>query len=200
MIEGTQVYSRSATHVAFFVPIAPRQKGNRKVIRKRPGRRGAWSDGAVAAALRGLGVTPPKPKGGLFVASNDADKAAEDALVHALRPLAPPEPWAGVIGMDVLFVYPVPGRFDAEQRRLALARTIRPTSTGYHHHDRGNVLKLLEDAMQAAGFYTNDSNVCEGPVSKVFGEVAGYAVTVKVLPDLQVCPRGAAKRKRKARA
>ena len=197
MHEGTQVYTRSDTAIAFFIPVAPRQKGNSKVIRRRRGRRGAWSDGAVAAALRGIGAAAPRPKGGLFVASNDADKAAEDALVRALRPLAPPAPWAGVIGMDVLFVYAVPERFDDEQRRLALTRVIRPTSTGYHHHDRGNVLKLLEDAMQAAGFYTNDSNVCEGPVSKVFGEVAGYAITVKVLPNLQVCPRGAAKRKAK---
>lgn len=187
-------------HIEFFLPIAPRQKGNSKTIRHRRGRRGAWSNGAMAAALASIGVAAPAARGSAFIASNTKDKAAEDALVRALRPLAPPVPWSGVVVLGVTFVYTVPETFTDEQRADALAGWMRPTSAqGYGHHDRGNALKLLEDALAQAGFYGNDGQVCDGPVSKVFGEVAGYDVRMCLLAGVRVCEAGK-RRKRKAKA
>jgi len=201
-MKPAEVIERTPSSVSFFLACAPAQKGNRKVIRRRNGRRGPWSNGAMAAALSSIGVAAPKASGGMFISSNDEDKAAEVALVRALRAVAPPEPWRGVMEVSFTIVYPVPRTFTDEQAAEALAGTVRPTSTGYHHHDRGNPLKLVEDAMQAAGLYVNDSQVCEGPVRKVFGPVPGYKVRVEELAGLKTCPKGKrrAPAKRKAKA
>jgi Holliday junction resolvase RusA-like endonuclease len=37
-------------------------------------------------------------------------------------------------------------------------------------------LKLLEDALQAAGFYVNDAQIVGGEVAKRYGDPPGYRI------------------------
>lgn len=100
-------------------------------------------------------------------------KAAERALVMALRPLAPPQPLIGPLKMDVAFVF-VPPAKPKWRREAALLGCVHVA--GVTHGDRDNLHKLLADAMEKAGFYVNDSQLVGGDVGKAYGEVPGYRV------------------------
>lgn len=67
-----------------FVPIRPRQKGNRKAMARNP------------------------KTGALFPVSNKADAAYERAAVRFVREHAPPEPLDGPIVLEVRYVFASP--------------------------------------------------------------------------------------------
>lgn len=180
------IYACTAAHIAFFLPLAVHGKGNSKVIRVRPQKRG-WSAASAQAVMSGIALPKRSRLAGAFVASKPEDEDAERGLVAALRPLAPPAPWADPVCLDVTFHYAPPASFTSSQRQMAMAALIFPTSTAHHHHDRGNALKLIEDALKAAGFYADDSLVVDGRVSKLFG-VAGYTVSLKLVSGLPTPP------------
>lgn len=133
---------------AFLGPIVPRQKGNRREIRRRR-------------------------DGGLFVDSNDRDRKAEVAVRSLALAHRPPAPLRGGVRLDVTFVFPVPASWSKARRAGALAGQVLPIGGGIP--DRGNALKLLEDALQGV-FYEDDAQVAAGEVAKVYGEVPGYRV------------------------
>ena len=103
-------------------------------------------------------------------------KAAELALIEALRPLAPQEPWDCAIRMDVTFVF-VPPAKPRWRYEAAIAGAIQVTSATLG--DRDNLHKLLADAMEKAGFYTNDARLAKGPVDKAYGVEPGYRVRLE---------------------
>ena len=136
----------------FFLAAAPKQKGNSKRILHvgRPGARRT------------------------IIASSARDKAAElqlAALAVVYRPLRPLE---GPVRLSVTFVLPIPPSWPARKRAEALAGVLQPIG----RPDRGNMLKLAEDALQAAGFYVDDSQIVGGEVAKRYGDPAGYRITL----------------------
>lgn len=134
----------------FFLQAKPAQKGNSKLIYR--------------TGYRGSGATR--------VVSNPKDKAAEARLTAMARVHRPLRPLEGALRLDVQFVLTIPKSWSKRQRAEALAGVILPTT----RPDRGNCLKLIEDCLQSAGFYLDDSQIVAGEVGKRYGDPAGYLV------------------------
>jgi Holliday junction resolvase RusA-like endonuclease len=110
--------------------------------------------------------------GRLTVQQTDKARAAERSLVALLmsHPARPPSPRDGPLRLDVEIRLPVPGSWSAAKRRRALEGELRPD----RRPDRGNFLKLAEDALERAGFLVDDARIVEGDVSKVYAETPGW--------------------------
>ena len=150
----------------FEVPIKPRPKGNRDQIRKsrrpdpRTGRRRQW-------------VSPP-----------DDIQRLEREVARIAHFYAPAEPIEGPVRLDVSFVF-APSKSWKESRKAdALEGLEAPISSRWG--DRGNLLKLLEDALEKAGFFRDDAQIVEGDVRKVFGQQSCYRIRVQGLEKERV--------------
>lgn len=143
--------------IRFFVPATLRTKGNRMKIHRRGNRR--------------------------WIGPTDEQKAAEHFVRVAASPYAPREPFACPIKLDVIFVVQIPKGYTGSKLARARSGALRPDTPD--KGDRGNHLKLLEDALEGV-FYVNDAQICEGNVAKVFGDVSGYQVEISELAPLQV--------------
>jgi hypothetical protein len=101
---------------------------------------------------------PLEPRGKAKVIPRKGSAEHEGKVIELARPHAPPVPLLGDVFMDVCFVL-------GNNRRV----------------DRGNLLKLIEDALEKAGFFGDDSQIMDGPVAKRVageGEPSGYMVVV----------------------
>lgn len=144
----------------FFIPAVLRTKGNSmKIYLRRQGSR----------TRRWIGPT-------------EEQKDAEQVVRLRSLPHAPREPLTGPLRMDVTTVVPIPKSYSDDKRELCLLKEVRPDTPD--KGDRGNHLKLLEDALEGI-FYVNDAQICEGNVAKVFGLESGYRVRISALSDLQ---------------
>jgi len=140
---------------------------------------------------------PPTPKGNhgrivkfggrlAVVPARSAEKAAR-ALVTLLRPHAPSSPLSGPVWRDAVYVLPAPAK-PAAVRRAALAGVYLPFGTGKggRQPDVGNLDKLLDDCLEAAGFVHVDGQIVGGVTQKAFGAVPGYLL--RVVPLSQGVP------------
>jgi len=139
--------------LSFFLPFAPGVKGNSKQI-----------------------ITLPNGKPGLV--SSKEDKRREKKLREALAWYAPAEMLQGRLRLDVVFVLPIPPSYKGWRLEAAKVGALHP-----RQKDRGNLLKLIEDAMQGI-FYADDADITDGPVSKRFGVEPGYQITLTELPTV----------------
>lgn len=106
--------------------------------------------------------------------------AAEAGLAATAREHAPPwAPTTRPVRLDVCVVYACPPSWPRALRAAALAGEVVPT--GGATHDRGNSLKLLEDALRGS-WYADDAQVVAGDVRKKYGTEAGYVLALAVLP------------------
>jgi len=140
----------------FFVAQRPRQKGNSKRL-IRVGRARRW----------------------MLVPRTD-DKVAEDALAARVQAFRPPAPLFGPVRLDVTFCMPVPRSWPLRRREAALAGRELPAV----RPDRGNLLKLVEDALEGP-FYVDDGQIVAGEVAKVYAEIPGYRIRLGSLPEAQ---------------
>lgn len=149
----------SGFRVEFFLAVTPRQKGNSKRIIHvgRPG------------AKRPMLVSKPQDL------ATEREVAIRAGVYKPLRPLE------GPIFLGVTFVLQVPPSWTKRRRAEALAGQVLPTSVP----DRGNLLKLLEDALQAAGFYKSDSQIVDGHVRKEYGAQPGYRIQFEALVGVE---------------
>lgn len=103
-------------------------------------------------------------------------KQAQETLAARVYEHRPSAPWDNPVRLDVVFVMPIPDGWPLWKKKAALE--------GRFHHvsrpDRGNLLKLLEDALKGP-FYTDDSAVVTGDVGKAYGEVPGYRIVLTEL-------------------
>lgn len=110
-------------------------------------------------------------------------QSAEAALVLALQSLPgrPGTPWEGDVRLDVTFVFKPADSWPKWKRELCLLNSscIRPT--GHNIGDRGQYLKMIEDGLEGAGYYTDDCHVNCGNVAKAWGPVPGYWVQLAQL-------------------
>ena len=141
----------------FFVAQRPRQKGNSKRLIR------------VGRARRPM-----------LVPRRD-DKLAEDALAARVMEFRPPQPFLGPVRLDVTFCMPVPRSWPQRRHEAALAGRELPAV----RPDRGNLLKLVEDALEGP-FYADDGQIVAGDVAKVYAEVPGYRI--KLTPLLEAQP------------
>ena len=152
--------------VNLFVAVEPKPKGNKqRIVRK--GRHGP-----------------------LRVVNDKSVIAKQTSLVHALwtHRDALRETLRGAVEVGVTFVLPIPGSWpawkqEAAHRRLVFPYTDSAGSSGAIP-DRGNLLKLLEDALEKAGYLANDSQIVGGPVAKVYGRVPGYELSISAKDEV----------------
>ena len=107
------------------------------------------------------------------IKGRDKDIAAEASLHARSMQFRPSSPWRGPVRLDVEFILEIPSSWAKWKRAAASIGAIYPT-TG---KDRGNMLKLLEDAL-AEVYYENDAQVVAGDVRKTYGDTPGYSVTL----------------------
>jgi Holliday junction resolvase RusA-like endonuclease len=108
-----------------------------------------------------------RTKSGKAVMFNDPRKKAyfKEVALHANR-YRPAVPLAGPLRATFVFVMPRP----AYLYRKSDPEGLVPSFT---KPDRTNLLKGTEDALSAVGFWENDSQIFDGPVSKYFAEKDG---------------------------
>lgn len=127
---------------------------------------------SVQPAVKGNDRKPLMLGGKLTFQHGDKSRAAQRALVTLLfaHPARPREPRDGPLRLDVEIRLPVPASWTGKKRARALAGELRPD----RRPDRGNFLKLAEDALERAGYLVDDARVVEGDVAKVYAEVPGW--------------------------
>lgn len=93
------------------------------------------------------------------------------ALAAAFKPYAPSKPWTGPVELDVRFWMPFPKATSKRKRETIIWHDKKP--------DRGNLLKQIEDVLEACGFVENDSQFCVGSVAKCWGEEPAITVVMR---------------------
>lgn len=137
----------------FFIPIKPSPKGNSKRVAKH-------GDKTV-------------------LIGSDTALAKEQALVLWLQTIAPEKPMTGAVRLDVAFIFPIPRKWAKKKQREVSEKPILHTKKP----DRDNLLKMIQDAMEKAGFFLNDSQICAGPVMKFYGAPAGYQIRIEEIEE-----------------
>lgn len=150
--------------VKAFVGVVPMPKGNAQKIVRRGRKRGLVNEDRVVAKQRELTFA---------------------LLANAARPA---RAMRGAVEFGVTFVLPIPKTWPIWKREAAAARALFPYTEAEGSSggipDRGNLLKLIEDCLEKAGYLSNDSQICDGPVAKVYGETPGYEITLRKLPEV----------------
>lgn len=114
----------------------------------------------------------------LALIGDEKARRAEETLVARLMEFRPAEPFAGPVRLTVTFVMGIAASWPRWKQQAALEGRLWPTS----RPDRGNALKLIEDAMNGL-FFVDDSQVVDGPVTKVYGQIPGYRIRLEELPQ-----------------
>lgn len=148
------------TPLQFFIGLLPAVKGNNRKIMKLAGR--------------------------LTVQQSDKSREAERSLVAALasHQARPASPLDGALRLDLEIRLPVPASWSGKRRQRCLQGSERPNK----RPDRGNYLKLAEDALERAGYVVDDARIVEGDVSKVYAESPGWWFSLGQLVDLPGSP------------
>lgn len=109
---------------------------------------------------------PPKPKqsvrggGGNFFTCPKARKYV-NSVISYVQPYAPPELLEGALMLDVVLFFPF-NKTEPKKNKIWgwLFRTTKP--------DCDNCLKPIQDALEKAGFYKNDSQISRVISTKIF--------------------------------
>lgn len=119
--------------------------------------------------------------GGFSKLAPDAKGAqSQETLASLIAPYRPPVPLNGPVRLDVSFVMPIPSGWPEWKRAAALEGRLHHVS----RPDRGNLLKLCEDAMTGP-FLTDDSRIVGGVVEKIYGVTPGYQIRLQELEQAQ---------------
>jgi len=108
--------------------------------------------------------------------------ACEKALTTELAQHISGAPLAGPVRRDVLFTLAIAPSWPKWKQEAARARRYLPAGGG-RTPDTGNLLKLLDDALEKSGIIFNDSQIIGGESWKVYGDVPGYLIRIEPLPQ-----------------
>lgn len=122
----------------------------------------------VTAQQKGVFVAGGKPR--FFTKAKV--KAAHRALVAHLAPHAPGEPFAGRVILHVTFTFPVP---------LTMRRQWGPIPH-CKRPDLDNLLKGVLDALEPAGWVTDDARIYSLHAEKYYGEPEGLQIRAEDVP------------------
>ena len=84
---------------------------------------------------------------------------------------------SGPVRLKLTFVMPIPKSASKKTRHLMLANMIRHTTKP----DLTNLTKLLEDVLEKANVFSNDSQVVEHDTVKIYGEIPQTVIEVYLL-------------------
>lgn len=87
----------------------------------------------------------------------EAQRRAEDNLCAALLPYRPEKPLTGAQWLGLRAYLPIPQSWPKSKKAQAQSGAIRPTSKP----DLSNLIKHVEDCLEALNFWENDSQVVE---------------------------------------
>lgn len=146
---------RLSAQLAVWVPLKPRVKGNTKAVMRN------------------------KATGRPFVKGSKAEEKHEQLLRAALKSAwRSPELLAVPVRVDVVVVLPMP-QLSPERpptwrvrARQGLELPVAPVDG-----DRGNYLKMVEDALEGS-VLENDALVVDGRCAKIYGDEPGYEIRV----------------------
>jgi len=109
--------------------------------------------------------------------SSARDKRAERELIRLLAAHAPEDPLDGPLRLELVIYHAVPRSWPGWRRRAAKAGVVRPSGNGTP--DCGNVLKLVEDALEAAEWITDDARTVSYSIESLYAQDPGYFVVVE---------------------
>ena len=81
---------------------------------------------------------------------------------------------------DVLFCLPVPQSWPLWKKAAARQHRYLPPGGG-RQADVGNLVKLLDDALEGAGLIANDGQIVGGECVKLYGQEPGYLIQLTPL-------------------
>lgn len=140
--------------IKFFVAGKPQPRGSKRAF---PFKR---KNGKL-----GVSVSDDNPNSRDWMAS--VSLAAADSFQGTL-------PIVGPVGLRLTFIMPRPkGHFGTGRN----AGVLKPTAPTYHTSkpDRGKLQRAVEDALTSIA-YIDDSQVCCGPIEKVYGDRPGVEI------------------------
>lgn len=103
---------------------------------------------------------------------------AEEAFQWAARKHRPRNLFTGPLRVDLVFVLPIPSSWPAAEKAAAVTGAKLPVG----RPDRDNLEKLVLDAMKGM-FYVDDSQVCAGETTKIYG--VDPRTEVRITPILE---------------
>lgn len=146
-----------------------------------------WAVTAIPFAFNVYGTPRPLPRGRhtggrvVSIASRLAKlwrSAVERAVRSAIADSQRAAPlFRGAVRVTCVFVFKPPAR---QAHRIGQPHTFKP--------DASNLLKLVEDVMEAAGVFGNDCQISEPRPSKVWGNRPGVSVIVEDVSDARLAP------------
>lgn len=89
-------------------------------------------------------------------------------------------PIEGPVRRDVVFTLPIPPSWPRWKKAAAEERRYLPAGGG-RTPDTGNLLKLLDDCLEASGVIYNDSQIIGGESWKIYGSTPGYLIRIESL-------------------
>ena len=111
-----------------------------------------------------------------------AASSCQKALTRLLRASAPPSPLECPVRRDALFCLPVPQSWPLWRKAAARQHRFLPPGGG-RQADTGNLVKLLDDALEGAGLIANDGQIVGGEAWKVYAGEPGYLIRLLPLPQ-----------------
>lgn len=150
------------TTIKFFVAGLPQSRGSKRAF---PFKR---KNGQL-----GVAVSDDNPKSKDWMAC--ISQAACEAVATA--------PLEGPIGLRITFTMPRPKAHFGTGKNSGV---LKATAPKYHTSkpDRGKLARAVEDALTQIA-YCDDSQVCAGPIEKVYGERPGVEIELTPMSDLQ---------------
>ena len=89
-------------------------------------------------------------------------------------------PIEGPVRRDVIFCLPIPPSW-AKWKKIAAEEKRYLPAGGGRTPDTGNLLKLLDDCLEASGLIYNDAQIIGGESWKVYAPVSGYLIRLEPL-------------------
>jgi Holliday junction resolvase RusA-like endonuclease len=139
--------------------------------------------------LRGRGGKPIVGKNGqpiLRVHEAGTAEAWKQAIALAASPQVPMPPMDGPIRLDIEF------RFARPKQHFNSRGLLKPKAPHWHtahRGDRDNLDKAVLDTLTSIGMWRDDSQVCDGRISKRYanpGEAHGAAITLEQLENAPI--------------
>lgn len=144
--------------IRFFVPGIPQSRGSKRAfpIKRR--------NGSI-----GVAVSDNNPNSREWMGVVSLVTTAEMTAIQS-------PPITGPIGLRMTFIMPRPKSHYGTGKN---ASVLKPTAPKYHTSkpDRGKLQRAVEDALTGIA-YMDDSQVCCGPVEKVYGDRPGVEVEI----------------------
>lgn len=157
--------------IKIFVPGLPQSRGSKRAF---PFKR---KNGKLGVAVSD---NNPKSRDWMAVVADGINQELLRRIVVCEYPLS------GPIGLRLTFVMPRPKSHYGTGKN---AGVLKPNAPKYHTSkpDRGKLARAVEDALTLIA-YVDDSQVCAGPIEKVYGDRPGVEIELTPMEPTQLTP------------